>query len=491
MIRSAKYALLLLSALGSSAHAAVVFGSAHAGSDGGSLLWQDRFPAGEDPIARIAVEDDRTFVAGKGPDLTANTGHVGTISTGWLVRAYDSATGAVLWRDAVMGFSAIENKANTIVATEGLVFVGGFTNPTSAADSALIRVYDARSGALRWQDLFDSGGIFAEVNGIAVRRDGSGRLLAFAVGRGTRSNGNNQWIVRAYDAKSGALLWQDVLSSGVFNDPESVTTDGQHVFAGGFTTDNTMNSRHFTVRAYDALSGTLLWQDRVASGMQGFAGGDAAVQVATEGSQLVAAGVITDTNGFHFAVRTYDTVTGTLLWADLVNTGAGNDNAESVTLHDGQAFIAGSGGMACSAGLPSDCDWLLRAYDQATGALTWSMQVDGNHQQDDAANVILACGDRIAIAGNAGTDSAAPYADWRVQVRSADTGALVWDDVLSTPATYAFPVGLAVSGTRLFAAGSTIDVAGGTQDGGYVVRAHDFGSGGTGCGAAANNSSAR
>ena len=491
MTRSAKFALLLpLLALGTAAHAAAAFRPAPSGTGGGSLLWQDRFVAGEDPIARIAIEGSSVFVAGKGPNAGSSAGHAGSVGTGWLVRAYDFATGSVLWRDAVTGFTDTENKAGTIVVADGLVFVGGFTSSSPQADSAMIRVYDARSGALHWQDTFDSGGVFAEVNRIALGADGSGRMLAFAAGRGTRSDGHNEWIVRAYDAKTGALQWQDVLAGGVFNDAESVTTDGQHVFAGGFTTDNTMNSRHFTVRAYDALNGTLLWQDRVASGMQGFAGGDAAVQVASEGLRLVAAGVITDANGFHFAVRTYDTVTGGLLWADQLNTGGGVDNAESVTLHDGQAFVAGSGGAACSLGLPSDCDWLVRAYDEATGALMWSMQVDGNHQ-DDFANVILACGDRIAIAGSAGTDSAAPYADWRVQVRAANTGALLWDDVLSTPATYAFPVGLAISGTRLFATGSTLDLAGGTQDGDDIVRAYDSGSGGTGCSAVANNSSSR
>jgi len=129
----------------------------------------------------------------------------------------------------------------------------------------------------------------------------------------------------------------------------------------------------------------------------------------------------------------------------------------------------------------------LRTYDEASGALVWSVQIDSHHQ-DDTANVVLACGDHVAVAGSAGTDTAAPYANWRVQVRDSGDGALLWDDELATPDTYAFPVGLAFSGSRLFATGSTLDLAGGTQDGDYIVRAYASGSG---CAAAENNASAR
>jgi hypothetical protein len=117
--------------------------NANAESAPGTLLSQDRFPAGEDPIAQVAVDGTRVFVAGKGP----NTPGAGT---GWLVRAYGPKTGAVLWHDVVTGFSGIENKANTVVAKGDLVFTGGFTSATVSTDSALIRTYDARTGALRW-----------------------------------------------------------------------------------------------------------------------------------------------------------------------------------------------------------------------------------------------------------------------------------------------------------------------------------------------------
>jgi hypothetical protein len=122
----------------------------------------------------------------------------------------------MLWHDVVTGFSGIENKANTVVVKGDLVFTGGFTSTTSSTDSALIRTYDARTGGLRWQDRFDLGNYFASVNQIAVGDDEHGdRARVFAVGRGVRADFNTDWFVRAYDARTGIFLWQDLLDDGV------------------------------------------------------------------------------------------------------------------------------------------------------------------------------------------------------------------------------------------------------------------------------------
>jgi outer membrane protein assembly factor BamB len=181
--------------------------------------------------------------------------------------------------------------------------------------------------------------------------------------------------------------------------------------------------------------------------------------------------------------------TGRLLWADVVDKGAGLDSAFSVALHDGRVFVVGSGGASCSFDPSSNCDWLIRTYDLETGALIWEKQVDRNHQ-DDQANVVLACGDRVVVAGLSGNNSAAQFYDWRVQVLAAKTGKLVWEDVLSTPDRYSNPVGLAVAGNRLFVTGP-IYVSDGSQNGDFVVRAYQFGVEGDDCKMIANNATAR
>lgn len=464
----------------------------------GTLLWQDRFPGGSDTTARVAVDDSRVFVAGKAPVFVGG-------STGWLVRAYDSRSGTVLWHDAFTGADGNENKAQTVVVREGLAFAGGFVNvasfknatPTAPGkDVAMLRAYDPRTGALHWENRIDFGGVFASVNWITLGDDEEGEqhhggehegesALLYAAGRAQEGDFTTAWFVRAYNAKTGALVWQNVFHASSFDDALTIAVHGGRVFASGYTLDAPSRLRHFTVRAYDARRGTLLWQDLLPGGTPG--GGDVAVQVVAEGNLVLAAGVITNATGYHFAVRAYEAGTGRLRWADVVDKGSGFDVARSIALHGGRAFVIGQGGAVCSF---DECDWLIRTYNQETGALLWEKQVDRTHH-DDQPNVVLACANRVVVAGGAGTDSDEPFSDWWVQVYTAERGTLVWENLLPTPATFAFPVGLAVTGNRLFVTGSTLDLAGGTQNGDYIVRAYQFGSEEDDCKMVANNKGTR
>jgi outer membrane protein assembly factor BamB len=429
----------------------------------GTLAWQSRFHGGADTTARIAVLGTSAFVAGRG---AANA----SAESGWLVRAYGAQKGNTLWQDAIAGS---ENKALCVAAQGGLVYAGGFLdNADDTADDAVVRAYDAKKGALRWESRFGLGGAFATVDEIVV----AGNRL-FAVGRaehgGTLST--NDWTVLALDARTGALLWQDIDDQGPFDEARSVTALGGRIFASGVTTDSTLASRRFTVRAYDAASGALLWEDRVPGGNQTSMGGDTADQVVAEGDRVVAVGLVSDAQRFHMAVRAYDPQSGTLLWSDLVSSGGDVDVGRAAALRGGRVFAAGIGGAACLFGSGSNCDWLLRAYDAADGTLLWQQQVDAEGGDADQPNVVLAAGKKIVVAGSAGTSPTEQVADWLVQVYDTADGSLAWENLLPTPDTYAFPTGLALSGTRVLVSGSTLDLVGRTQDGDWIVRAHELG----------------
>src|SRR5262249_51557814 len=144
------------------------------------------------------------------------------------------------------------------------------------------------------------------------------------------------WFVRAYDARTGALVWKDLFHPTAFDDALSVAVDRGRIFVSGFTFEIPARLRHFAVRAYDARTGSLLWQDVVPGFIRGFFGGDAAAKVVAGGNRVLAAGVITDASGYHFAVRAYQATTGALLWTDVVDTGNGLDNANSIALNNGR-----------------------------------------------------------------------------------------------------------------------------------------------------------
>jgi hypothetical protein len=63
----------------------------------------------------------------------------------------------------------------------------------------------------------------------------------------------------------------------------------------------------------------------------------------------------------------------------------------------------------------------------------------------------------------------------------------ICQNLLPTPLTFGQPYGLAVDRDRLFVTGSTSDLAGGTQNGDVIVRAHQFDSSGEVCEPMFNN----
>jgi hypothetical protein len=474
LVKTAVFSLLL-------SFVAVLPSNATAVPDG-SLLWQVRFFGGNGPTAHVAVSGNGVFVAGKAPAVVGG-------ETGWLVTAYDAGTGAVRWHNAYSGPDPIENNASTIAISHGLVIVGGFASASRVNDVAMIRVYDQFNGALRWQDRFDYAApkstiyqSFAGINWVVSGDETGQPPLIYAVGRGLEVDGSTAWFVRAYNEGTGALLWASLFHDSYFDDAISAAFNNGRLYVSGFTFDIATKLRHFTVRAYDARSGSVLWEDQVPGGQRGFFGSDIAEQVVADGNRVIAAGEISDDNGFHFAVRAYDAATGSLIWNDLVND-TGDGLALNAALANGNAYVVGLGGAACNFfTLTSNCDGLIRAYDENAGTLLWSKQVDGNGF-DDGAKIVLACGDSLAVAGYVGTDDQGD-ADWLIQVLNASDGSLSWQDYLPTPGTLAVPAGLAVSGNQLFETGSTSDSA---NNGDYIVRALQFGSNGQSCNAVSNN----
>ena len=165
---------------------------------GGDLLWHDEFDAGllSSPHA-ITVKGKRVFAAGRGD----------TVSTvKWVVRAYKAQTGALLWDDHFdpAGFGSI---ANAITAKGKRVFAAGFavTNvfpigrgQDGSESEWVVRAYDAQTGALLWADHFDPGGGSGIANAITVKGN-----RVFAAGAGRSRSRPSAWLVRTTQFRTG------------------------------------------------------------------------------------------------------------------------------------------------------------------------------------------------------------------------------------------------------------------------------------------------
>jgi glucose dehydrogenase len=304
-------------------------------------------------------------------------------------------------------------------------------------------VAGAGGGSLLWEDRFDLSGGFDSAGDVAVQ----GRRL-FVVGGGQMPSKDGiedfDWIVRAYDRVSGALLWQDQVDGGldILDAARAVAVQGRSLVAVGSAGGD--GDGDYWVRAYNANTGRLRWEDRIVDptgtegatdvviqGRQAFVVGNrlkvydlkrgavvwedpevAGQAIAVSGKSVFIAG---SRNG-DFFVRSYDSRTGVLQWEDLSDLSGGQDTARAVAVYGDGVIAVGSAGDAR--------DFVVRSYEARTGALQWEDRVDTGGLDEALA---LAIKNRSAYV--VGRVAASGTSDFVVRAYNRKTGTLRWDDI--------------------------------------------------------------
>jgi PQQ-like domain len=404
---------------------------------GGNLVWEDHVDkaGGADGVSALAVRGGQLFAAGFVTNAAGNRD--------FLVRAYRAKTGVLLWEDQVDQAGGADGTFALAVGA-GQVFAAGFGTNTAGTQDFLVRAYDPKSGTLRWEDQRDQAGFNDVAEALAVQ---GGQL--FAAGSGERGTGNQDFLIRAYDAKSGALLWEDQADKAGHNDAAfALAVRGGQVFAAGFGT-NAAGNQDFLIRVYQAEDGALIWEDQV--DQAGF--NDTALALAVGGGRVFAAGSGQRTPGNEdFLVRAYDATSGALLWEDQVDQAGGFDGVNAIVVERGRLFAAGF--VTNAAG---NFDVLIRAYEAKTGTLLWEDQVD-QAGFDDAALALSVRGGQVFIAGF-GT-KAAGNNDFLVRAYQAKTGALIWEDLVDKAGLSEAAMALAAGGGQVVAGGVGTNAAG-------------------------------
>ena len=360
-----------------------------------------------------------------------------------LVRAYDARTGALLWENREDG-GAFE-QAVAIASVGGKVFAAGISSvpPFPFHNAALLRAYDATSGVILWEDLVDDAELSTGFNAIAAHGP-----RVFASGSEVLAGGVGAGLLRAYNAGNGDLLWQATVSPRATLG--AVTALGASVFVAGATI-NSSSIFEFLVRAYDARTGELRWESDQADGI--------AVAITTSGGRVIVAGGLANGSGnFDPVVRVYDATSGDLLWENRQAAGDFGGILRSVTTRGGRVFSAGS-----VVNFATNEDILVRAYDVRTGSMLWESQHDGGDSDDEGANSVAVTGSRVAVAGSvrvAGTEQ------FFVRAYDVRTGAAAWEDTQG--GADGFATAAVALGDRFFAAGVSTEA---TQD--FVVRAYE------------------
>ena len=198
---------------------------------------------------------------GKGTIVAAGFGYqIGDTST-ITVKVYNAATGEVLSDDAYE-LNVKEESSVRSTASQGRIFAGGVGLGATDLSNFVLRVYDAQTGKFQWEgqlNLTPHGGTSAgqKVSTVVPRRATITKIHATA-----SSPRQPSYLLRALDASTGGLLWEDEFS-----------TDGGRS-ARGERIANRLSSLHtnvpetahtfdFRIRVFDPSGRSVLWEDQV------------------------------------------------------------------------------------------------------------------------------------------------------------------------------------------------------------------------------------
>jgi outer membrane protein assembly factor BamB len=387
----------------------------------------------------------------------------------WFVRAYDVATGVTLWEDRI-DVLGLRDEANAVAVSAGRAFVVGTLQTSTICPSSFeIRAYDLKSGTLLWERHFDCG------YGSAVAVAGG---QVFAVGsRDDPNTGTQVGAIVAFDAKTGGLLWQTKTASTA--DPSqfpgrsakdaAVQVLDDRVFVAGemLVSSGTRSSVSMYVQAHDRKTGMQLWEHEIPNASFG---PTYTVPLAVAGNLLVVGGAANTSDPsfpWDYRVTTLDVRTGALLWSDQVHRQAGGLSA---------GFGFGSGkliayGWDCDDTV-FNCHGDVRAYDPKTGTLQWEDRFTG-----PGGDIIIPLPTTaFSVRGNQvflGTALLNLQGDeyvWTVRSYRSNDGSLRWQSQTDDGAGYGDGMGgLRVLDDRLYVAGYAD-----RPDGGYdfAVRAY-------------------
>jgi outer membrane protein assembly factor BamB len=273
-------------------------------------------------------------------------------STVAMVKAYDPDSGYLLWEDFVTRPGA-EVRAWTVTANRSHVFVGAESHPTGAPSerSLLLLGYDARSGASIWERSLPTGTPL----GLTVV---SGRVVA--TGR-QRDTGGGYLV--AFRERTGAVLWQHAAGSGEdFKTFANLAADVERVVVFGtcfLVADSVVGGA--LVQSHDLRTGVVQW--RRCEGIPWTQPGHPVVpfidysDVAVGGDTVYFAGLyVRPFLSSELLVRAFRAVDGALLWDDRSHRG-NVTRPVSLALGRNRFFVATNDR---DPGAPSDP--LVRAY---------------------------------------------------------------------------------------------------------------------------------
>jgi hypothetical protein len=226
-------------------------------------------------------------------------GCVGILCWFLLVGSYLSCSSSPAW-----GETTAENT---------MIVAAGFGYQIGSISVIAVKIYDAESGAILSDEVYE----------LAVKENEGGGTTKgpriFAGGVGLGATDLSDFMLRVYDANTGAFQWE-----GRLNLVQPDRREGLQVSATAPRRATVMKTRAvpsaaeqpvFLLRALDAATGLSIWEDEFTAAHTRIP----KVQLIT-GRPTEPAGIFTDSSyAFDFRIRMYDPTGKRILWEDLLS----------------------------------------------------------------------------------------------------------------------------------------------------------------------------
>lgn len=362
-----------------------------------------------------ADRDDLGLSVAVSPDAKTVYAAGGQVDGPPLLIAYDSASGAAVWRHETTTRAAVRDIA---VTRDGRAVLAALFHAPGPIQKHTLIALDAGTGDVLWTETKSDGSHYIpeftlKLCGVLVSPDSSVAYMA----RSALGPGGSDVMVEAHSVSTGTLLWSARHDGGL-----DILTDltmnpaGTMVYVTGRTgTFNEGNGIDFGTVALRAEDGEQIWVATYdADGREDFA---RSVVVSPDGLRVAVIGQSRLTEDFgDYVILLLDAQTGGRIWLrshngfDIVEDSA---NVGVFSRDGSQLFITGS----------SDDNYVTLSYDVATGARRW-LAIHESGGSDDpwaiATNVISGR-ERVYVTGQSATlayDAATGLLAWRGPLRA-------------------------------------------------------------------------
>ena len=177
------------------------------------------------------------------------------------VKVYDAASGEVL-SDEVYELNVNEGNSARSNSSQERIFAGGVGLGATDLSNFMVRVYDAKTGKFQWEGQLnlaqrDWSGAGQMVSTVMPRRATITKIRAAETA--TRQP---VFLLRALDAWTGGLVWEDEFSTDGTGSARVQQIDARLIGLGGKSTEAS-HTFDFRIRMFDRSGRAVLWEDRV------------------------------------------------------------------------------------------------------------------------------------------------------------------------------------------------------------------------------------